>query len=92
MLRFTLRDILWVTAVIALTCAWWTERAASYGAKFAHDKLQTENAGLHKAIKQAGFDVLQDCFVGRVVVPSPNPDPATPHPLTGQPPWRPTAR
>lgn len=27
MFRFTIRDVLWLTVVTALACAWWIERA-----------------------------------------------------------------
>jgi len=31
MFRFTIRDVLWLTALLATRCAWWTEHRASAG-------------------------------------------------------------
>jgi hypothetical protein len=31
MVRFTIRDLLWVTALVAILAAWWVDRSALVG-------------------------------------------------------------
>jgi hypothetical protein len=37
-MRFTIRDVLWLTVVVAVAASWWADRARLYA-----DKIQAEN-------------------------------------------------
>ena len=49
MFRFTLRELLWLTLIVAMGAAWWTEsfrtRQWRQRAEIAASQLETENLG-----------------------------------------------
>ena len=42
MFRFTIRDVLWLTVVVALAVGWWLERARSQGQARRIERLEGE--------------------------------------------------
>lgn len=60
MSRFTIRDLLWLTVVVALAVGWWLEHrghtVARAGWKMSQDKLET----LAQMVRRRGFDVKID--------------------------------
>jgi len=64
MFRFTIRDVLWLTVVVACLVAWWIDRA---GLSSANNALKNEQAELRMAALRA--KELQ----GQIILPmSPN--------------------
>jgi hypothetical protein len=51
MFRFTIRDVLWLTVVVALTVGWWLERARSQGQARRIERLEAEVQQSGVAIK-----------------------------------------
>jgi hypothetical protein len=56
-MRFTIRDVLWLTVAVSLACAWWAERARA-------DRFQSDSVFLRKAIDKEGFVAEQNCWIG----------------------------
>ena len=51
MFRFTIRDVLWLTVVVALGVGWWLERTRSQGQARRIERLDAEVKQLGSVIK-----------------------------------------
>jgi hypothetical protein len=51
MFRFTIRDVLWLTVVVALGSVWYLERDGSASLRSAAERLHRENEELRKDLK-----------------------------------------
>jgi len=51
MFRFTIRDVLWLTALVAMGAGWWVDRVVS------RDKLPIVRSHLIDALGHEGFSV-----------------------------------
>jgi hypothetical protein len=63
MTRFTLRDVFWLTLVVACLCAWWMERV-SLTQKIRETNIREENARadfeqLSSRVDELGMSVFQ---------------------------------
>jgi hypothetical protein len=61
MFRFTIRDVLWLTVVVALSVGWWMDRdrlGQRIVARDAH--WATRNEGLEFVLRQEGWSVRDD--------------------------------
>jgi len=76
MFRFTIRDMLWLTVVVGMALAWWTEHQRQNAFLDAMQKLQTENDGLRGAFRVTGYE-LQETNIGGFLV-SRKPDDGSP--------------
>jgi hypothetical protein len=57
MLRFTIRDVVWLTVVVAVSCAWWMQRVEIF-------RLNRDNQYVREAIRNSGFAVTDAKDIG----------------------------
>jgi hypothetical protein len=48
MFRFTIRDVLWLTVVVALGAAWWIDHSQSKAARLRAEQAQAKAEGDYK--------------------------------------------
>ena len=54
-LRFSVRDVLWLTAVVALACGWWLDHRRLVG-----DRIPFRASAMEQVLKDEGWIVEQD--------------------------------
>ena len=79
MFRFTIRDVLWLTVVVAMGAAWWADRSSVARERDSIDSLYRE---LGRAVVQQGWmpklnsDHTMSLIPPPVITPSTQPTPA----------------
>ena len=72
MFKFTIRDLLWLTVVVALGAAWWVDRSA---VEVSRERTATHAAKLESALRtslgwqkgyEMSYDLARDLNVGRL--------------------------
>ena len=59
MFRFTIRDMLWLTVIVALLLGWWLERARSQGQARRIERLEGEVQQVGEAILQKRLEDME---------------------------------
>ena len=57
MFRFTIRDVLWLTALVAMGLAWWVGYRQQESALNEMELLRTENENLNFAFRVTGYEI-----------------------------------
>ena len=71
MLRFTIRDVLWLTVVVALGLAWWIDRRALWQSDLEKTDAERKVDFLLTVLRQDGYDVeAPQGSKGSISVPS----------------------
>ena len=72
MLRFTIRDLLWLTVVAGLACAWWNERNAYHTEKREKETMTFWAKSLEHGIEGEGYFIAGSSlgFVDLIPVPA----------------------
>ena len=69
MFRFSIRDVLWLTVVVAMGCAWWIEHR-TVGAERDRLQLEVENERTLRILAKQGFFLdPADLKLGIEIVP-----------------------
>jgi hypothetical protein len=67
MLRFTIRDVLWLTVVVALAVGWWAERWNAQRLKGENMLLKISHTMMSEAIET--LEGEQDAHTGATLAP-----------------------
>ena len=59
MLRFMIRDLLWLMVVVALMLAWWSRQFELNFTLTTRQQLQAENERLRAAFRVTGYDLKE---------------------------------
>jgi len=59
MLRFTIRDVLWLTVVVAMALMWWAARREVIATRFALQEERSRNDVIAELNKTTNLDVVQ---------------------------------
>jgi len=71
MFRFTIRDVLWLTVVVAMGVGWWVERRQKQDTAAQMEKLRTENGQMRELIGEQ-YESAARTHWGWMVVPKQN--------------------
>ena len=63
-MRFTIRDLLWLTVVVALGVGWWIQRDALEKAKYEASRSKYELKNVIDALDRKGYHVLKEEELG----------------------------
>jgi hypothetical protein len=67
-MKFSIRDILWLTAIAAMFCGWWVERSGQISMRRERDSAVTRLTRLTEFLQSRGLDVFVDGRRQRVVM------------------------
>ena len=59
MFRFSIRDVLWLTVVVALLVAWWSKQFELNFTLTTRQQLQAENERLRTAFRVTGHELKE---------------------------------
>jgi hypothetical protein len=64
MFRFTIRDVLWLTVMVGILCAWWIEHKRASWQQFV---LSRDNANLTEALRRKSRDYDMRTHEGEIM-------------------------
>lgn len=78
-MKFTIRDLFWLTVVVALGVAWWIEHRQAETARNENKSLQEKFDDRQKAMASA-FERAIENITGQPLIPLPKPKAPAPLP------------